>query len=72
MGVISMNENGINFDDLSERMGHIKNKMKLDDKIIKRNLKILITNDHVYTKSIAGIPHYYSKDIEDEIRFGMN
>jgi len=72
MGVISMNEDGINFDDLTERMGLIKNKMKLDEKIIKRNLEILIANDHIYTKSIGGIPHYYIKENEPKIRFGMN
>ena len=66
-----MNENGVTFEDLIERMGLIKNGMKLDEKIIMRNFEILIANDHIYTKSIRDIPHYYAKDNEFSI-LGMN
>lgn len=71
LGIVSMNENGVTFEDLIERMGLIKNGMKLDEKIIMRNFEILIANDHIYTKSIRDIPHYYAKDNEFSI-LGMN
>ena len=71
MGIISMKESGITFEDIYDRMGLIKNRMKLDEKIIKSNLINLIGNDYIYTKSIRGILHYYVKDNEPVFRFEM-
>jgi len=69
VGIVSMNEGGITFEDLCERMGVIKNRLKLGEKIIKKNMDILIANGQVYTKSNRGIPHYHVKDDETAIRF---
>ena len=72
VGIVSMNEGGITFEDLCERMAVIKNRLKLGEKIIKKNIDILIANDQIYTRSVRGIPHYHVKDDETPIRFGRN